>query len=192
LLSFRFDKGLCALLASISLAAPVLLATPAIASSTPAPCTGAVVRPSAGDLGGVAVTTLCLVNEVRSAHRLHALHANHALRHVAIAQVRQMVALDYFADVGPGGQTPLSLIAATGYGGPSAGFAVGQNLAWGTGTYTTPTRIVAAWMASPPHRAIILDGAFRDAGVAAIPAVPEIVAPGQVGATYAMEFGVRG
>ena len=69
--------------------------------------------------------------------------------------------------------------------------AVGQNLAWGTGPDATPERIVAAWMASPPHREIMLAGEYRDAGVAAIPAVPAVVGVRQPGATYAIEFGVR-
>jgi uncharacterized protein YkwD len=55
----------------------------------------------------------------------------------------------------------------------------------------TPAGIVAAWMASPPHRAIILDRTYRDAGVAATPALPSVVGQGRVGATYAMEFGLR-
>ena len=40
-----------------------------------------------------------------------------------------------------------------------------QNIGWGTGPHATPAGIVSAWMQSPPHRAIILTGAYRDAGV---------------------------
>jgi hypothetical protein len=46
-------------------------------------------------------------------------------------------------------------------------------------------------MASPPHRAIILTGYYRDAGVAVEPALPGVLRVGRSGATYAMEFGVR-
>jgi hypothetical protein len=46
-------------------------------------------------------------------------------------------------------------------------------------------------MASPPHRRVILTGAFRDAGVYALAAVPSRLGHGQYGATYAMEFATR-
>jgi uncharacterized protein YkwD len=42
---------------------------------------------------------------------------------------------------------------------------VGENLAWGAGTYATAAMTVQMWMASPPHRAIILDGRFRLVGI---------------------------
>lgn len=102
-----------------------------------------------------------------------------------------MVRWDYFADVRPSGQTPLSLVGVTRYPGHAAAYSVGQNIAWGTGRDTTPSRIVAAWMASPPHREIILTGEYRDAGVAVTPAVPGVIGTGRHGATYAVEFGVR-
>ncbi len=101
-----------------------------------------------------------------------------------------MVRLDYFADISPAGQTPMSLITATHYPSAAAALSVGQNIAWGTGAYASPAAIVAAWMASAPHRAIILDGAYRDAGVAATAAIPHVLGHGP-GATYAMEFGLR-
>jgi hypothetical protein len=46
-------------------------------------------------------------------------------------------------------------------------------------------------MASPPHRAIMLDGKYRDAGVGAIPSTPRVIGDGRGGATYAIEFGLR-
>jgi uncharacterized protein YkwD len=38
----------------------------------------------------------------------------------------------------------------------------GQNLAWG---YETPRNVVEAWMASPEHRANVLDPAYVSTGV---------------------------
>ena len=67
-----------------------------------------------------------------------------------------MVRWDYFADDRPTGQTPLSLVAITRYPVHRAASPIGQNIAWGTGSDTTPAHIVAAWMASPPHREIML------------------------------------
>jgi uncharacterized protein YkwD len=139
----------------------------------------------------VQAATLCLVNRIRAAAHVPALRANRDLAHVASGQVSVMVRMDYFADIRPSGQTPLALVMASHYRTRAARVSVGQNIAWGTGAFTTPARIVAAWMASPPHRAIMLDGKYKDAGAAAIPSTPSVIGDRQGGATYAIEFGVR-
>ncbi len=163
----------------------------AYAATSASPCRGANAHPTATDVQVVNAATLCLINRVRAGHHLRPLHANRALSHVAASQVTHMVRADYFADVRPSGQTPLSLVAVTRYPAHAADFAVGQNIAWGTGSYTTPAHIVGEWMASPPHRQIILASEFRDAGVAVTPAVPSVLHADRHGATYAIEFGVR-
>jgi uncharacterized protein YkwD len=84
----------------------------------------------------------------------------------------------------------MAVLGATSYRSRTASVSVAQNIAWGTGTEATPAAIVAAWMASPPHRRVILTGSFRDAGVYTVPSVPARVAQGY-GATYAIEFGTR-
>jgi uncharacterized protein YkwD len=155
-------------------------------------CKGEALRPTSSNALAVEHATLCLIDGIRAAHHLPALRMNNQLVGVAISQVATMVAWDYFSDVRPTGQTPLSLIDVTGYPAKAADVAVGQNIAWGTGNYSTPAHIVAEWMASTPHRQIILTGAYRDAGVAVKPGVPAVVHPeGHPGATYAMEFAVR-
>jgi uncharacterized protein YkwD len=155
------------------------------------PCPGESLHPTAANVRAVDAATLCLINRLRSAHGLRSLRANRELRHVASSQVDTMVRRDYFADDRPTGQTPLSLVAITRYPVHSDGFAVGQNIAWGTGSDTTPAHIVEEWMASPPHREIMLSGEYRDAGVAVTPAVPAVLGSAGHGATYAIEFGVR-
>jgi uncharacterized protein YkwD len=155
------------------------------------PCPGEGLRPTAADGAAAAAATLCLIDRIRAAHDLPALRANRALGEVAASQVRTMVSWDYFADVRPTGQTPLSLIADSSYLLPRARIAVGQNIAWGSGSFSPPRHIVAEWMASPSHRAIILTRAYRDAGVAIRPALPRVLRAGSRGATYAMEFAVR-
>jgi uncharacterized protein YkwD len=42
---------------------------------------------------------------------------------------------------------------------------LGETIAWGAGDYGTPAGTVEMWMASPPHRAILLDRAFVRIGV---------------------------
>jgi uncharacterized protein YkwD len=110
---------------------------------------------------------------------------------VAASQVITMVSSDYFSDDRPTGQTPLSLVAITHYPAHAAEFAVGENIAWGTGSFTTPAHIVTEWMASPPHREVMLSAQYRDAGVAVTAAIPAVLDAGHQGATYAIEFGMR-
>ena len=72
---------------------------------------------------------------------------------------------------------------------PQGGYVVGENIAWGTLWLATPRSIVNAWMASPAHRANILDGAFRETGVGVEPRPPASLAEGQAGALYTQDFG---
>jgi uncharacterized protein YkwD len=154
-------------------------------------CTDTNLLPSATNGAAVEKATLCLIERIRAAHHLGDLRANHELRSVAASQVRSMVAGDYFADDRPSGQTPLALVTVSRYPAHSRALAVGQNIAWGTGGYSTPAHIVEEWMASPPHRAVILTCEYRDAGVAITPALPSVLDVGDSGATYAMEFAAR-
>jgi uncharacterized protein YkwD len=188
-----------ALVAVLAACAITLVADAVSAGATPAarahaaapPCRGANLSPTPADVAVVDAATLCLVNRVRASDDLRPLRFNRELGHVAASQVTHMVHADYFADVRPSGQTPLSLVAVTRYPVHAADFSVGQNIAWGTGSDTTPAHIVQEWMASPPHRKIMLATEFRDAGVAVTPAVPTVLRAGADGATYAIEFGVR-
>jgi uncharacterized protein YkwD len=157
----------------------------------PAPCANADLSPTSGNAASVDAATLCLINEVRTAHRLHALHANGELRMLATSQVHAMVRWDYFADNRPPGVTPMALIGSTRYPKHTRSLSIGQNIGWGTGAYATPISMVAAWMASPPHRRVILTSEYREAGAGVTAAVPPVLEPEFPGATYAIEFAAR-
>ncbi len=155
-------------------------------------CAYANLRPTVADTALIDGATLCLIDQVRAAYRLRPLHVNRELQAVAGKQVTEMVRDDYFGDNSPSGQTPGRLIAALPYGAHASSLATAQNLGWGTRSAATPAGILTAWMRSPPHRKVILTGAFRDVGVGVSPAVPSILGHGARGATYAVEFAVRG
>ncbi len=157
----------------------------------PAPCRGVNLHPSASNTRAVNEATLCLVNRVRAAHHLRTLLPNHDLQHVASRQVHSMLRGDYFADDGPSGQTPGRLIGATRYAAHAAALSIGEDIAWGTGSASSPAQIVLALMASPEHRAIILTAKFVEAGVDVMAAVPSVLEVSPPGATYAIEFGAR-
>jgi uncharacterized protein YkwD len=161
------------------------------ARTAAASCAGAGLHPTAANRPAVDAAVLCLVDRLRAARHEPALRANHELGSVASGQVASMVRFDYFSDVRPSGQTPMALVYATRYPAHAAAVTVGQNIAWGTGRSATPLRIIAAWMASPPHRELILSGEFRDAGVAVSPRTPRVLRAPPHGAVYAIEFARR-
>jgi uncharacterized protein YkwD len=165
-------------------------AFPAGASGA-APCANSNLRPTGSNLPTVDAATVCLIDRVRRSTGVRPLRPNRSLHGVATNQSAEMVLGDYFGDNSRSGQTPLQRIAATRYRRHTHGLSTAQNIGWGTGTAATPAAIVAAWMASPPHRRIMLSAGFRDVGVGAAPAAPAALAGGQPGATYTVDFGKR-
>jgi uncharacterized protein YkwD len=174
-------------------ASPTAAATLAasIASVLATPCQNVELTPVAGDLPLVRAAVLCLINRVRAQHSESPLQPNAALEMAAEEHDSELIADNYFAHIAPNGTTPVDRANATGYiPGPKVGYVIGENLAWGTLSLSTPQSIVAAWVASPGHLANILEAQYRDTGIAVTPAVPASLGGGQQGATYAQEFGV--
>jgi uncharacterized protein YkwD len=180
-----------AVLVAVPLACLAMFGTPSAGASRGSPCQGANLSPSAANAASVAAATLCLIDQVRAGYHMRQLRSNNDLRTLAASQVSDMVSWNYFADDRPGGLTPFSLVVGTRYSAHTRAISVGQNIGWGTGEYATPARMVAGWMASPPHRQVILTAVFQDAGVGVTPAVPHVLGRGLSGATYAIEFAAR-
>jgi uncharacterized protein YkwD len=154
-------------------------------------CIDTQLRPSAANLALVDAATLCLVNRERTSRGLHALRADTDLQRAARTHSAEMASGDYFDHVAPSGSTPLTRMRAAGYIFSSQiGYAIGENIAWGTLYLATPNAIVAGWMASPGHRANILDRSFRETGVGVSPHPIATLAHGQSGAIYTQDFGV--
>ena len=153
-------------------------------------CAGASLTPDRSNLPSIRSATLCLINRERGAHGENPLKPNAALEASAQAHTDSMVSADYFEHVGPNGQTPLSRMRSVGYIASSrAGYVIGENIAWGTLWLGSPRSIVASWMASPGHRANILNAHFRDTGIGVSPHVPASMSGGQAGAIYTQDFG---
>ena len=173
-------------------AAPALGAQgPAHASARRRACPHAGLIPTRQNVNLIRAATLCLVNRERVSHGERPLRPNARLRRAALAHTKSMAFGDYFEHVGPRGQTPLARMRSVGYVSSSrVGYEVGENIAWGTRYLATPRAIVAAWMASPGHRANILDPRFRDTGIGVLPHPPAALAHGQPGAIYTQDFGV--
>src|SRR3954451_4762964 len=131
--------------------------------------------------------TLCLLNVQRRHHHLRKLRFNHKLALAGLRHARDMVANQYFAHDAPSGQDFVQRILNTNYVPAAASWFLGENLAWGDRSKSTPRQIVKAWMASPGHRHNILTRRFREIGIAIVVGAP--VNGVSQAATYATEFG---
>ena len=144
--------------------------------------------PAPESLGAVAEATLCLLNGERADHGLAPLAPNPKLGAAASAFAQDLVAGSYFSHTGRDGSDVLDRIERTGYIEESRPWALGENLAWGTGALAMPRAIMQAWLNSPGHRDNILDPSYREIGIGIVLGNP--AAADGAGATYATEFGV--
>jgi uncharacterized protein YkwD len=101
-----------------------------------------------------------LINKQRAKRGLKPLKSDGGLITVARRHSRDMVRRDYFSHVSKGGSTPSGRIAKAGGRG-----SIGEDLAWGTGSYASPSAIVRLWMNSPPHRRVLLAKDLRYVGI---------------------------
>jgi uncharacterized protein YkwD len=151
-------------------------------------CPDADLEPAASNEGRIRDAILCLHNQIRAEHGLPRLRENKRLRKAAVGHSRSMVARRFFEHTTPSGMTMVDRILKARYVREDQGWMLGENLAWGTGSYATPRGAVRAWMESPGHRANILKRAYREMGVGLELGVPVSDA---AGATYTVDFGVR-
>jgi uncharacterized protein YkwD len=98
------------------------------------------------------------VNSVRAAHGLRPLRVDRALESAARAHSADMLGHGYF-DHGDFGRRMQAYRAR----GPI----LGENIAWGSGTYARVRTIIRLWMASPEHRANLLRPGYRRIGIGA-------------------------
>jgi uncharacterized protein YkwD len=154
-------------------------------------CPGAEEKPTQENIETIRTAILCLVDQERTGHGEASLQPNGRLQQAAQAHTESMAFGGYFEHDGPQGDTPLSRMIAAGYIYSSrVGYEVGENIGWGTLSLATPRAIVAAWMASPGHRANILDAHFRDTAIGVSPHLPSSLGQSQTGAIYTQDFGV--
>jgi uncharacterized protein YkwD len=175
------------LLPAFALAA-TLLALPTANADAAATCRGAHLKPTRTHAVAVRHATLCLLNRQRAAHGLPRLREHRSLSTAAKKYARLMIAKHFFDHVSPAGSTMASRIKRTNYLKHKRSYALGENIAWGSGGLATPAQIVDAWMHSAGHRANILNGSFREIGIGIALGAPN----GGSGATYVNDFGRRG
>ena len=100
-----------------------------------------------------------LLNDIRLEHGLGKLAANVRLRSAAREHSADMLKRSYFAHDSPTESFDKRIRRHL------ASALVGEDIAWGTGSYGSPAGIVKMWMHSPAHRRIILMPQLRRIGL---------------------------
>ena len=177
--SSKVAAGLAAGITMLSLAAPAPAAAACDSARRPVPELSRSVAVRA---------TLCVLNARRARHHLGPLGLNDRLSTAARRHSRAMVRERFFSHDSPDGTTFLERIRATGYLAGVRSWSVGENIAYGSGSRSSPRSIGRAWINSSPHRANILSRSFREIGIGLASGTPV----GSGGATYTTDFGRRG
>jgi uncharacterized protein YkwD len=153
----------------------------AVAAASTAPGAAPSIR--------LARAAVCLINNRRSQRGMARLRINDRLTRAAMWHTHDMVHRSYFGHVSKRGRDVVDRLRGSRYLGGRFSWAVGENLAWGSGTLGSPRKIVRAWMRSPGHRRNMLDRRYREIGIGVIARGP--VRTDLPAATYTTTFGVR-
>jgi uncharacterized protein YkwD len=152
-------------------------------------CTDTVVQPTPQNLAHVSDVILCLMNAMRANAGLPPLAQQDELAQASVEHSQDMVDNKYFAHDSLDGRDVVARLKAVAYIPKSGQWAIGENLAWGSGTLATPKSLVNAWMNSPPHRENLLASDYREVGMGVVFGTPSAQATD--GVTVTTDFGVR-
>ena len=187
----RKGPGLAIVLALAALFAPAAAQARPEATSSQEGCANISLVPTRANLELVRDAVLCLHNRERARHGLPRLRENPLLRRAAERHTDNMVSERFFDHTSPSGSTMLERIRRTGYTKRARSWALGENIAWGSGSLATAAQIHRSWMKSPGHRANILQRSFREIGIGIESGLPVRLSAAQSGATYTTDFGFR-
>ena len=146
--------------------------------------------PAADQLGLDAPTAQvamqCLTNYARAQEGLAPLQLNPTLNAAGQAKLKGNVSCAEFSHT-PCGQ-PFDTVFSSYVQGASS-YQIGENIAWGTGSYGTPRQAMTGWVHSAGHRENILTAAYAELGIGYLPGQ---TFQGYNGATlWSQEFGLR-
>src|SRR5215210_5200926 len=153
------------MLLSACLAAAACLVVAPVASAKATTCEHSAAQAGQATKKQLVGATLCLLNKQRRAHHLSRLRLSKRLGNAAVGHSAEMSRTHYFSHNSLSGASFLDRIRRAGYLRRARRWAVGENIAWGTGRLSTPRSIVKAWMHSSGHRANILQRNFRQIGI---------------------------
>jgi uncharacterized protein YkwD len=132
------------------------------------------------------------MNRVRTAKGLAQLRAAPSLRSAARSHSQAMLVHGFFSHDSAEGTAFSERIRRYYSNAGYARWSVGEALMASQGRFVDARAVVAAWLESPPHRAIVLSPTWRDAGIGVLYAPS---APATFGGTEAIvftaDFGLR-
>jgi len=138
------------------------------------PAASAAPRHSGAALSPLESGVLVDINAFRRSHDLVPLKLNAKLGAAALAHTEQMAQDGYFAHESADGSLFWKRIQSFYASSPWSYWSVGENLLWSSPD-VTPSGALKMWLASPEHRANLMNRRWREIGVAA---VHEAAAPG--------------
>jgi uncharacterized protein YkwD len=153
-------------------------------------CTGANAQTARLSTGQLESAVVCLINEEREAANQRPVRSNGSLHQAGLAHSEEMVSEGYFEHTSPAGVSFIDRILATPYLRGARRWLLGENLIWGRGSASSARRLVQGWMESPPHRANLLRGRFREVGIGAVRGTPSDASDSSA-VTVSAEFGFR-
>jgi uncharacterized protein YkwD len=118
----------------------------------------AIAQPEALHTMSLTDQIIALTNEQRAAHGCPALVPDPQLAHAAQLHSEDMAVRNYFSHTNPEGLSFTDRMTNSGYLWSNGA----ENIAAGL---SAPQAVLAMWMNSPAHRAIILDCELREVGV---------------------------
>jgi uncharacterized protein YkwD len=177
-----FSKSVVLVVAALAV---LLFAVPS--ASAAGACSAANATAAKASKRALVRATLCVLNAERARHHLRPLRLNRRLSLAAQRHSRAMARRKFFSHTSPGGASFVDRIRSTGYLSGARSWTVGENIAYGSGSRSTPRSIGSAWMNSPPHRSNILSSSYRAIGIGIAAGTPV----GGGGGTYTTDFGRR-
>jgi uncharacterized protein YkwD len=138
------------------------------------------------DAATAQVAMQCLTNYARAKQSLPPLQLSPTLSAAGLAKLKSDLSCGEFSHT-PCGQ-PFDVVFATYLQGATS-YQIGENIAWGTGSFGAPRQTMNGWLHSTGHRENILTAAYAELGIGYLPGQ---TFQGWSGATlWSQEFGLR-
>jgi len=153
----NFDEAISAIASSSASAnSPVIIfGAPIVVSTSTTPVIKQIVSPIENNS-----EIFKLTNQARQNESLNILVANAVLNNIANFRIDDLFDNQYFSHTSPDNKAVSDLAKSTGYNY----LLIGENLA--LGNYESEAKIIEAWLASPGHKANILNPKYEELGVA--------------------------
>jgi uncharacterized protein YkwD len=166
----------------------VVIRAPDLAAA--AQCRGSDAAPAKLGKHQASNAVLCLINKERRHHGMTKLELQPEQMKAAQKHTKRMIRERCFSHQCPGEADLAGRLEETHYLPCSCTWGIGENLAYGARELGSPRGIVDAWMHSPEHKMIMLNGSYRHIGIGIVWGTPN-GGRDRSSATYTTDFGFR-